>query len=665
MYNNYNNDNMNTANYNSKNNNNNINMNMNTATANNNNNTNSNRNSFTPFQNQRKQPPGDLDTSTTHPDDIVTPLRSRKRMSVATPVSTTTNSSNENWHDAKENHDDTTFNENADDLFGYNSQMQNQSHNPTMSLSVPQFTKGHQSNASVDSFDAKFNSVDKFDNLFQEDLNAEFDNTMDMDMDMDNNNNTNGDTTIDRVSFGLGDKEKEVEDELQQLLSMKKELSPPTSSEPSFPPLDSFSSGPGVGSLSDGIPPRSELRIDSPLNETFGSSISSKRVSSGIEISKSGAGAGAGLYGAANGNNRLSTNGILPIDTGKRLSSSGPLYSSANGAHRLSTMQTDDLKIYNLNESEHGHDDHDGDDYDGLQKSKEQPIQDMSIIHEDNEFDEEDAKLIEGLSRMKVTALDTPRIKTSPNPNPNSNSNGSASPNESNNNNNNQSLDPSIDEDNDNILKHSLSATNTSQIMQKSSSAASRSRGTTPNLPSLPSFPGMVPQIQLTTAEEPVIPKPPPEPKFAPGTGPCRRCKKEIKPDEKSIWSKDNQLSGQWHRRCFSCYTCKSKFSRGSSCYVYQDQPYCQIHFHELNGSLCRICHKGVEGECLENEIEEVFHPDCLKCDYCGIQIRNDYFLYRRMVLCEEDAEKQRQVLLEDGKTVDGVTKRRTRVMYI
>ncbi|GME78261.1 unnamed protein product [Ambrosiozyma monospora] len=453
-----------------------------------------------------------------------------------------------------------------------------------------------------------------------------------MDMDMDNNNVDN--TTIDRDTFGIGDKEKEVEDELQQLLSMKKELSPPISSEPSFPPLNSSSSD---------VPPRSDLRIGSPpLNNTFGSSISSKRVSSGAEISKNTA--GAGLYGAANGNNRLSNNGILPVDTGKRLSSSGPLYSSANGAHRLSTMQTDDLKIYNLN-------DHDDDD----EQSQGQPVQDMSIIHEDNEFDEEDAKLIGGLSRMKVTALDTPRMKTSPNPN--------APSDASINSNNNQTIDPPVDDDN--ILKHSISATNTSQIMQKSSSAASRSRGNTPNLPSLPSFPGMVPQIQLTTAEEPVIPQPPPEPKYAPGTGPCRRCREEIKPGEKSIWSKDNQLSGQWHRRCFSCYTCKSKFSRGSSCYVYQDQPYCQLHFHELNGSLCRICHKGVEGECLENEIEEVFHPDCLKCDYCGVQIRNDYFLYRRMVLCEEDAEKQRQMLLEDGRTVEGVTKRRTRVMYI
>ncbi|GMF07287.1 unnamed protein product [Ambrosiozyma monospora] len=164
------------------------NNNNNTATANN------NRNSFTPFQNQRKPPPSDIDTSTPHPDDIVTPLRSRKRMSVATPASIATSSSNELWHDAKEHHDDTTFHEYDNDLFGYDGQNQSQGQTPTLGLSVPQFTKGHQSNPSVDSFDAKFNSIDNFDTKFQEDLNAEFDNTMDMDMD---NNNVDN-TTIDQ-----------------------------------------------------------------------------------------------------------------------------------------------------------------------------------------------------------------------------------------------------------------------------------------------------------------------------------------------------------------------------------------------------------------------------------------------------------------------------------
>lgn len=160
-------------------------------------------------------------------------------------------------------------------------------------------------------------------------------------------------------------------------------------------------------------------------------------------------------------------------------------------------------------------------------------------------------------------------------------------------------------------------------------------------------------------------------PSHKPGEGPCRKCGKDILSTEKKIWSKDNQLSGQWHRSCFGCNTCGVKFNKGSSCYVFNDQPYCESHFHELNGSLCQICNRGVEGECLQNDVNEAFHIDCLKCVICGLNVQGDYFIFRDEVMCEADAKEliyqieEAEKSYEDDKDVDKIIRRRTRMLYL
>lgn len=157
---------------------------------------------------------------------------------------------------------------------------------------------------------------------------------------------------------------------------------------------------------------------------------------------------------------------------------------------------------------------------------------------------------------------------------------------------------------------------------------------------------------------------------YPPGEGPCRKCGDIILESEKKIWSKDNQLSGQWHRSCFGCNKCNAKFNKGSSCYVHGDQPYCERHFHELNGSLCKVCNKGVEGECLQNEVNEVFHIDCLKCVICGLNVTGDYFIFRGEVMCEDDAKELMYQIEQAEKEyknsdIDKIIKRRTRVLYL
>ncbi|CCD25317.1 Pxl1p NDAI_0E05000 [Naumovozyma dairenensis CBS 421] len=134
--------------------------------------------------------------------------------------------------------------------------------------------------------------------------------------------------------------------------------------------------------------------------------------------------------------------------------------------------------------------------------------------------------------------------------------------------------------------------------------------------------------------------------KFPPGEGPCRTCGLEI--TGKKIFSKnDNELSGQWHRECFQCTNCKIKFNKRIPCYILNDTPYCQQHFHEENNSICKICSNFIEGKCLENDKLERFHVDCLNCFICHKQILDEYYIFNDHVpLC---ADHDIDALLNDG----------------
>lgn len=88
--------------------------------------------------------------------------------------------------------------------------------------------------------------------------------------------------------------------------------------------------------------------------------------------------------------------------------------------------------------------------------------------------------------------------------------------------------------------------------------------------------------------------------------------------------------------------TCKEAFATADF-YVLNDHPYCAHHYHELNDTLCEGCGSGIEGHYLETSTvsgsgAKKFHPQCLKCATCKIQLNDDYFEHGGQVYCERDA---------------------------
>ncbi|KAK0927659.1 hypothetical protein LTR29_017614, partial [Friedmanniomyces endolithicus] len=103
---------------------------------------------------------------------------------------------------------------------------------------------------------------------------------------------------------------------------------------------------------------------------------------------------------------------------------------------------------------------------------------------------------------------------------------------------------------------------------------------------------------------QPIPARPPPPshqstPRPIPTRGPtttkptCRGCRHPIA--GKSVKAADGRLTGRWHKPCFRCVTCAQPFTTADF-YVWGNEPYCEQHYHEANGSLCEGCGGGIEG---------------------------------------------------------------------
>ncbi|KAK8069165.1 Paxillin-like protein 1 [Apiospora phragmitis] len=123
--------------------------------------------------------------------------------------------------------------------------------------------------------------------------------------------------------------------------------------------------------------------------------------------------------------------------------------------------------------------------------------------------------------------------------------------------------------------------------------------------------------------------------------GNCKACRLAI--TGKSVSSADGRLTGRYHKACFVCTTCMEPFA-SAEFYVLDDQPYCERHYHKLNGSLCGTCNQGIEGQYLEDEsTSQKYHPQCFRCGDCGQVLRNGYFEVDGKAYCEQDAWKRVQ----------------------
>ena len=118
--------------------------------------------------------------------------------------------------------------------------------------------------------------------------------------------------------------------------------------------------------------------------------------------------------------------------------------------------------------------------------------------------------------------------------------------------------------------------------------------------------------------------------------GNCRGCSEPIV--GKSVKDSSGRLTGRYHKHCFVCRTCSDPFPTAEF-YVYENSPYCEHHYHKLNGSLCSNCNRGIEGQYLETDTRQKFHPRCFTCTTCRVVLRDGYFEVAGRRYCDRHAQ--------------------------
>ncbi|KAF2438562.1 hypothetical protein P171DRAFT_163271 [Karstenula rhodostoma CBS 690.94] len=151
------------------------------------------------------------------------------------------------------------------------------------------------------------------------------------------------------------------------------------------------------------------------------------------------------------------------------------------------------------------------------------------------------------------------------------------------------------------------------------------------------------------------------------GKGRCGGCSEQI--IGKSVKDSSGRLTGRYHKACFVCRTCRDPFPTAEF-YVFNNAPYCEQHYHQLNGSLCRACNRGIEGQYLETDQRLKFHPRCFCCNTCRIPLRDDYYEFGGRNYCERhaySAVNMRNNYLGAGgnNRMQKLEKRRTRLMMM
>ncbi|XP_008109014.2 leupaxin [Anolis carolinensis] len=98
----------------------------------------------------------------------------------------------------------------------------------------------------------------------------------------------------------------------------------------------------------------------------------------------------------------------------------------------------------------------------------------------------------------------------------------------------------------------------------------------------------------------------------------CRGCDRPVMDQYLSA------LNAVWHPECFVCGDCFCSFENGSF-FELNGRPFCELHFHHHQGTVCQGCGKPIVGRCV-SAMGYKFHPEHFVCAFCLTQLHNGIF---------------------------------------
>jgi len=110
----------------------------------------------------------------------------------------------------------------------------------------------------------------------------------------------------------------------------------------------------------------------------------------------------------------------------------------------------------------------------------------------------------------------------------------------------------------------------------------------------------------------------------------CKMCSKKI--EGPCVFAQGSP----YHSACFVCGVCQRKFTKELPFLMFEENPYCEPHYHEKAGSMCYGCKQPITSGDICRVEDKAFHPEHLKCCVCLRQIpmEEDCFARNGLPMC-------------------------------
>nr|CAH8873172.1 unnamed protein product [Trichobilharzia regenti] len=111
----------------------------------------------------------------------------------------------------------------------------------------------------------------------------------------------------------------------------------------------------------------------------------------------------------------------------------------------------------------------------------------------------------------------------------------------------------------------------------------------------------------------------------------CKRCEEPFTHDENIVSVRD----GVYHPTCFVCAQCFQPLSN-KEFYEFEGRRYCKYDFQVLFAPFCFKCGEFIMSKVVK-AMSRSWHPECLICDECGVQLVSKGFQrHKSRILCKD-----------------------------
>ncbi|KAI9206429.1 uncharacterized protein BJ171DRAFT_422116 [Polychytrium aggregatum] len=94
-----------------------------------------------------------------------------------------------------------------------------------------------------------------------------------------------------------------------------------------------------------------------------------------------------------------------------------------------------------------------------------------------------------------------------------------------------------------------------------------------------------------------------------------------------------------FHSQCFRCHTCKLLFDNNNPWIPFNNEVYCETHYHQVQPNSCYSCKLNIADN-PAHALGKLWHREHLQCEVCQIPVPDEHYELQGKVYCASDYDR-------------------------